>query len=865
MAQLNAGQKFSEKKKLTVPVVKIPKKVKDALNIVSASESGIFKIEPLTGMAMYDCCYIIEDVNYITQDDADKESILLQVMTWLKSMNQQFKITIANEHIVLKDYMDEVFQPIEDAPRKLSEGIRQWIREKMTQGVKDVNKILYLTVTCRAKNFEEAALHFASLDTSLNRIFSLLKSRLYRLSGRERLDVLCRMLNPENPFKMKDPTPADDGWKNSVLPSSIESFPDHMLLGSNNYVSVLFGHDYDQTLNDEKVLHALTELSYPMAVTLDIEPVDKMTLKNKLASAMTNNDRAIAQERNRNNRLGQYGISYRLDKKKEEIEELLDQVDDNDEQSVFLGLLVAVTAHDLTELNKRVDSLKEAAKANGYFLDTYNHRQLKALNTALPFGGRQVNHMRSFLSSAAVAFNPFYARDLKDPGGYIYGLNRTTKHLIRGNRKLLKNPHGFIAGHSGGGKSFLVKETEVVQTLLLTHDDVILVDPQNEFENTVLEQGGQYFDLTPQSKIYLNPFDVPEEIQRGDTLARNKYIAQKTEYACAFVEAAMHNIVMTQVHKTFIVRAVQEMYADYFARRSRKINAPGFGVLWEKLKSQRDEADNQNDIVLLSDMIHSLEPYVIGVYDMFSKPSNLDIHSRLVGFGLKNVPQSIWEPVMVTMMQFLAERVSYNQEDMVATHLIVDEAQVLCERPSSASQLLYAIETYRKYGGIVTLIVQNLVRALETPDLRDMFSNCAFKVFLDQGGVDARSLSQIQELSQSEYRCLEENIPGYGVMVWDKQVILFDASMSKKNPLYEGFSTNFHEHARNRAALEDARMDDLAAILYLHPQSVDAARELLQLSMEDMDRLVRYGTSKRVITMTDDGVLSLQAGDSHED
>lgn len=32
-------------------------------------------------------------------------------------------------------------------------------------------------------------------------------------------------------------------------------------------------------------------------------------------------------------------------------------------------------------------------------------------------------------------------------------------------------------------------------------------------------------------------------------------------------------------------------------------------------------------------------------------------------------------------------------------------------------------------------------------------------------------------------------------MVWGKKVIILDSLMSKDNPLYEVFSTNFHEKA----------------------------------------------------------------------
>ena len=69
--------------------------------------------------------------------------------------------------------------------------------------------------------------------------------------------------------------------------------------------------------------------------------------------------------------------------------------------------------------------------------------------------------MRFFLTSSLVAFQPFFAQDVIEPGGQMMGLNRTTKHFIVGNRKKLPNPHGIIVGFSGSGKSMLIKLTEL--------------------------------------------------------------------------------------------------------------------------------------------------------------------------------------------------------------------------------------------------------------------------------------------------------------------------------------------------------------------------------------------------------------------
>ena len=62
----------------------------------------------------------------------------------------------------------------------------------------------------------------------------------------------------------------------------------------------------------------------------------------------------------------------------------------------------------------------------------------------------------------------------------------------------------------------LIKATEIFQTLISTSDDILILDPQNEFKEIVEKYGGSYFDLTPKSKIYINGFEVSDAVFYAD-------------------------------------------------------------------------------------------------------------------------------------------------------------------------------------------------------------------------------------------------------------------------------------------------------------------------------------------------------------
>ena len=223
-------------------------------------------------------------------------------------------------------------------------------------------------------------------------------------------------------------------------------------------------------------------------------------------------------------------------------------------------------------------------------------------------------------------------------------------------------------------------------------------------------------------------------------------------------------------------------------------------MLRKEIKAELDEAESAYDQNIIRPIYNSLEEYTEGACDMLASPSNVRFDERLVGFGLKNVPEDNWEAVMLTVMHYTSARMEYNQKERRAVHFIVDETQVLSKKGTSADQLNTAVATFRKFGGICTMAMQNLTAALHHEQLKELFSNCSYKCFLDQGGVDANALAEIQELSKTEFDALSSDEPGVGVMVWGKKVVLFDAKVSKDNPLYSLISTDFHEE---KAVKED--------------------------------------------------------------
>lgn len=799
MAIFNADIRFRDQKRMSLPIVKVPKNIREAFHIDTLYENGIAKLEKGKKNCLYDRCYLFEEINYINKDDGEKTRFLNQFMSWLKAMNVNFKITIANEFQSAAEFIRKYRSNKNKASYPETEkGIRDWIEEKMGESNPNVTTYRYLTVSCRAETQAEAVILLNAIDTVIHDMFRAWRGQVMRLSAKERLFCIHSLLRPG---KKEEETYLAFGkghdWKNDILPQTIRQKSNFLIL-DDTYMSVLFGHKYRGSIDADSCIRSFSHMEFPSFLTLDYAPVTPDIIEDKLGSASMNNERAISSEEDQKRKRNQIstGPSYRLQKRKEKIEEYADQINDNDETGFFVNFLLVVTAPDEETLAERVGQMKAIGRKEGVSVETADWHQLKALNTALPYGGRQVDYMRFFLASSVVALQPYYAQDIIDLGGYFMGINRTTKRLIFGNRKLLKNPHGIIIGHTGSGKSVIIKLTEILQTLIATDDDVLVLDPQNEFEDIIRALGGVYFDLTPKSEMHLNGFEMTEEVFYADKKTREKFVATQTAYAKSLVAATMNHILFTQEHATFVGRATNVMYETIFAQKRLK-KQPTLKMLREEIHTilSGEAGQDSHNREILQTIDNCLEEYTEGSCDMLAHPSTIRLENRLVGFGLKNVPEDNWEAVMLTVMHYTSSRIEYNQSLQRAVHFVVDETQVICQKGTSAAQLNTAVTTYRKFGGICTMSMQNLTAALHDEKLTELFSNCDYKCFLDQGGVDANALREIQELSQTEFDALSTDQVGQGVMVWGKKVVLFDMRIAKENPLYSLISTNFHERA----------------------------------------------------------------------
>ena len=794
MSFLSSNEEFIRCKKLTEPVYQTPRSVQEALDIASVHRDGIFEIEKNSEkgdrLRKFDRVYEFSDVNFVDQDQKKQEGICLLWCKFLNSMTVDFKITIVSEPRNANKYEESFLQSVDRSKYpELAEYNNMLIRDGLRKCKENIRKRCFLTVTCVRKSYEDAENWFRILEATVFPIFDAIGTRLEPLDAVERFKNLRSFFYTDDTwnFQWEEMERTRRNWKNDILPGSIGNHKSYLEFPE-EYMRILYAAYLPSSLNEEKTMHELTDLPFYTCVTLDNACIPRRILKQKLTNSNTNNDMQISQELEANARNGNLtGIpSFLKRKKKKEIEAYLEQIEENDENGFYVGILIMVRANSREELKANTEEVRIRCAGLGIQLTTYYDQQLQALNTLLPTGARRVKQMRPLLTTSYAAFQPFYSWDLIQPGGKYYGINKKSGNPIMGDRTTLKNGNGVIFGHSGSGKSMLLKLTEIGQTLICSDDDIFVIDPQNEMQGITKQFGGNFYDLFA-SDFCLNPLEIPEKLlQTADEQERQLFVSEQMEFMEAFFYSIMIGLIPNSFHKSLIYRCVDQVYKEAFSKR-RPVS-PVLSDLADCLKQQPEPETR--------DLYGALEAHISHGYRTLSGQSTITEDNRLKVYGMKNVPEPMLETIMITVMHILSQRIKYNVELQRATHVIVDEAQYICKHESSCNELNKAYLTYRKFGGICTICLQNVSAAMANDKILEIVSNSDFKVFLDQGGDDRNQLSKILEMSDQEFRALADPEPGQCLIVWGDKILQCDSKIRKDNPLYLFYTTNFHEAAR---------------------------------------------------------------------
>jgi Type IV secretory pathway, VirB4 components len=214
-----------------------------------------------------------------------------------------------------------------------------------------------------------------------------------------------------------------------------------------------------------------------------------------------------------------------LDTAYQDLENLRDNLQQAQEKLFDVGLYLALYGDSKEEINKTEGDIRGILDAKLVYTKPALFQQEQGFRSCLPLGSDELLVNSKLNSSPLSSIFPFISFDLTSDRGILYGINRHNSSLILFDRFSLENYNSVIFAKSGSGKSYATK-LEILRSLMFG-TDVIVIDPEHEYEQLAEATGGRSFHISLSSEHHINPFDLPpvKEDEDPKDILRSNIIA----------------------------------------------------------------------------------------------------------------------------------------------------------------------------------------------------------------------------------------------------------------------------------------------------------------------------------------------------
>lgn len=757
-------------------------------------EDGICEVEE----GLYSSTIAFDDTSYHSVRDDMQKGIFASMCRMYDQFGADTLIQmnvintpLLREEIGKRKFFDPGKQDNENAAND-AKVFNDILNAKMREGVSNIRRDRYLTLTVSAEDADRAAQKLSRVESSSSRILNSVNSHTHILNGTERLRVLHSQLSPATPFLFS--YEADIGTrtvqttKDCIAPTMIdfkpEGFTDCFKL-DNTWGQVLVMRHFGSELSD-RALADMVDLPIPLNVTWFVQPMDKAKAIAFARQRSAWIDKEIIEEqRSAVNKGYDFSIlPHELKYSKEETEDILDHLQNkNQRMYVFTGLIYTY-APTKEQLDSQALRIMSTARQHSIEIDTYDYRQREGLNSILPLGHNHCEISRMFTSAQVGILMPFATQELDDKGGVYYGQNKHSRNLIFCNRKLLASPMGFVCGKTGSGKGMFVK-TEMTGTILSNpEDEIYVIDRAGEYTGIAQRYGGSVFDFSVGSGKYLNPFDtVSVEYKTPAEQLAFKVDAMLAQAGASAAEAGEN---LSEVDMSIIQRCTELAFERAQKRGDGK--PPLLGDFYDILKEQ---PEHEAKVIALR-----YERFCKGSMSFFNRHTNVDFNSRIVDFNLKELPDSMLVFALINVCEAVRNRMYYNEQRGVRTWLYIEEMQSMFAYPSVLNYFSRFSNEGRKFLLLLTGITQNATAMLANEAAQNIVLNADFLMLLKQSPVDRLRWIELLDLSEQEEECIDETVePGDGLLIAGSARVPVRGKFPEGNVLYDLFSTNPNEKA----------------------------------------------------------------------
>ena len=660
------------------------------------------------------------------------------------------------------------------------------LRNQLARGNNGLIKTKYLTFGIEAENVRTAKPRLERIETDILNNFKRLGVSANSLNGKERLAIMHGMFHMDEQLDFRFSwdwlAPTGLSVKDFIAPSSFE-FRTGKVFGMGKKIgAVSFLQILAPELND-RMLADFLDMESSLIVTMHIQSVDQTKAIKTVKRKITDLQKMTIEEQKKAVRSG-YDMDISpsdLATYGNEAKKLLQELQSRNERMFLMTFTIVNTADTKQQLDNNVFQASSIAQKYNCQLTRLDFQQEEGLMSSLPLGLNLIEIRRGLTTSSVAIFVPFTTQELFQNGkeALYCGINALSNNLIMVDRKYLKNPNGLILGTPGSGKSFSAKR-EIANVFLVTDDDIIICDPEAEYGPLVKRLHGQVIRISPTSPHYINPMDL--NLNYSDD---ENPLSLKSDFILSLCELIVGGKEGLQpVEKTIIDRCVRLVYQKYL-NDPKPENMPILEDLYNALRDQ-DEKEAQY-------IATALEIYVTGSLNVFNHRTNVDIHSRIVAYDVKELGKQLKKIGMLIVQDQVWNRITVNREAHKSTRYYIDEFHLLLKEEQTAAYSVEIWKRFRKWGGIPTAITQNIKDLLASREIENIFENSDYIYMLNQASGDRQILAKHLNISPHQLSYVTHSGEGEGLLFYGSVILPFVDRFPKDTELYRIMTTKPQE------------------------------------------------------------------------
>lgn len=782
----------------------IPESAQDTIPYKIPYPDGIFE----SADGYFTQTIAFDDITYQLLD-SDPKNMLFE--RWCRMINFfdpdiHFQFNYGNMEMDKGEYSKEFLIPKQndalDAARK---EYSEMLINQFAKGTNNLKKERYITYGIHAVDYKTARTKLVKISKTLEKHFKKLGSKCRVLDGYERLELLFRIFHPATTEKLlwnfDMPVKSGLSSKDFIAPSSF-SFKSGPELNATKYfrtgdrVGAVSYIKINANDMEDRIISDILSLNSNVWVSIHSDALSRdkaLTMaKENISSIQTMiiNEQKSAVEKGYDMDL----LPPELSAYKDAGEKLYRDLQRKDEQMFNCTITIVQTAATRKELEDNIFELSGILAPYQCRLVRLDNRQEQGYMSSLPLGNNNIAVKRTFTTTDLAIFIPFTTKELYTPAGQYYGMNSLSNNVIMVDKKKLVNPNSLVFGMPGFGKTFFVKR-ELLDIFLKTTDDQMIIDPEGEYKWIVKLLKGQNIRISLNSPVYINPMEIDlyssnEEDKDYDP------ISAKVNFVVSMCELILgNNSRLGKKEIAVIDEACKNVYYR-FKEDPRPEKMPIIEDLYHELRSMEGEKS-----AIGKDLSIALGRYVTGSLSYFNHRSNVDIKSRLVCFDLKDMDANQRDLTMLIIQEAIWDRVKVNRAKGRFTWVDIDEFHLLLRNPLTAAYSVEIYKRFRKWGGIICGITQNIKDLFRSPEIQNILDTTNFIALLNQSGDDARLLAEHLDLSEEEEGYIKSGEPGKGLLWVEGIKVPFEDEFPKNTICYKVMTTKPGEQIRENSRI----------------------------------------------------------------